>query len=485
MNYLSKSIFEIHQDILKGKISPLELVKESLRLAKSDDNNAFEYICEKEALEKVRNLNLNKKDNLLYGIPVVIKDNFSTKDIPTTGSSNILNGYIPIYSSEVVLRLEAEGAIVIGKTTLDELGMGGTGTAGHKGATFNPWDKSHTHQIGGSSCGSAAAISAGIVPLAIGSDTGDSVRKPASYAGLVGFKPTWGRISRYGLLPFATSLDHVAYFTRNVKDSAITLSVLAGRDNKDMTSSTREVDDYLKDLDKPLRGKRIAVIKEIVDSIPNQKIMEEFNKTLDALKKEGVDIDIVNIDINLLKAIYPTYIIISSAESTSNNAGLDGIKFGDRKPGNSYEEIMINTRSAGFSPFIKRRFVIGSFSLLKENRDELFTRAQKCRRLIVNAFSEVLKRYDAIYCPAAPNTAPLLKGSAISQSDEMIVVDNYLAFANLGGFPSITMPLGFDNGLPFGVNLTSRPFAESSLLNIASGIEKITGLKDLVAGERK
>ena len=461
------------------------MVKESLRLAKSDDNNAFEYICEKEALDQVQNLNPNKKDNLLYGIPVVIKDNFSTKDIPTTGSSNILNGYIPVYSSEVVSRLEAEGAIVIGKTTLDELGMGGTGTAGHKGATFNPWDKSHAHQIGGSSCGSAAAISAGIVPLAIGSDTGDSVRKPASYAGLVGFKPTWGRISRYGLLPFATSLDHVAYFARNVKDSAITLSVLAGRDNKDMTSSTREVDDYLKDLDKPLRGKRIAVIKEIVDSIPNQKIMEEFNKTLDALKKEGVDIDIVDIDINLLKAIYPTYIIISSAESTSNNAGLDGIKFGDRKPGNSYEEIMINTRSAGFSPFIKRRFVIGSFSLLKENRDELFTRAQKCRRLIVNAFSEVLKRYDAIYCPAAPNTAPLLKGSAISQSDEMIVVDNYLAFANLGGFPSITMPLGFDNSLPFGVNLTSRPFSESSLLNIASGIEKITGLKDLVAGERK
>lgn len=485
MNYLHKSIFEIHQAIKDGKVTPLELVKESIRLAKQDDNNAFEYICEKEAIERVNKLDPNKKNNLLFGIPVVIKDNFSTKDIPTTGSSNILNGYVPTFSSEVVLKLENEGAIIIGKTTLDELGMGGTGTAGHKGATFNPWDKSHTHQIGGSSCGSAAAISAGIVPLAIGSDTGDSVRKPASYAGIVGFKPTWGRITRHGLFPFATSLDHVAYFTRNVRDSALTLNVLAGRDDKDFSSSFEKVDDYLADIDKPIKGIKIAVIKELIETMPNKRFLDDFNKTIAAIKEAGAIVDIVNIDINILKAIYPTYIIISSAEATSNNAGLDGIKYGDRKPGSTYEEVVMNTRSAGFSEFIKRRFVIGSFSLLKENRDELFVRAQKCRRLIVNQFNEILEKYDAIYSPAAPSTAPLLKSGSILPSSELIVLDNYLAFANMGGFPSITLPIGFDEGLPFGANLTSKPFTESKLLNIANKLEEITGLKDLVAGDRQ
>ena len=484
MNYLRKSISEIHAAILNGEIAPLELVIEAIDLAKQDDNNAFEYICEKEALEQVKNLDESKKCNLLYGIPVVVKDNFSTKDIPTTGSSDILNGYIPIFSSEVVLRLENEGAIIIGKTTLDELGMGGTGTAGHKGTTFNPWDKSHARQIGGSSCGSAAAISAGIVPLAIGSDTGDSVRKPAGYAGLVGFKPTWGRISRFGLFPFATSLDHVAYFTRNVKDSAITLNVLAGRDDKDMSSSFAKTEDYIESIDKSIKGMKIAIIREIIDSITNRKMLEEFNKTITALKRLGVDINIVNIDRNLLKAIYPTYIIISSAESTSNNAGLDGIKYGERKQGQTYEEIMINTRSTCFSPFIKRRFVIGSFSLLKENRDELFVRAQKCRRLIVEAFNKILEENDAIYCPATSSIAPLIKDSSLSQSDEINYADNYLAFGNMGGFPSITLPIGFDEGMPFGANLTAKPFAESKLLNIANKLEEITGLKDLVAGDK-
>ena len=484
MNYLSKSVFEIHQAIADGRVTPLELVKESIKLAKEDSNNAFEYICEKEALEQVKNLDESKKNNLLFGIPIVIKDNFSTKNIPTTGSSNILNGYVPVFSSEVVSRLEDEGAIIIGKTTLDELGMGGTGTSGHKGTTYNPWDKSHTHQIGGSSCGSAAAISAGIVPLAIGSDTGDSVRKPASYAGIVGFKPTYGRISRYGLFPFATSLDHVAYLTRNVKDCALTLNVLAGRDNKDFSSSFEKVDDYLKGLDKPIFGIKIAVVKEIIEVMPNKYILETFNKSITALKEQGVDVEVVSIDIRLLKAIYPTYIIISSAESTSNNAGLDGIKYGDRKSGQTYEEVVMNSRSAGFSEFTKRRFVIGSFSLLKENRDELFIRAQKCRRLIVDTFNRILEKYDAIYCPAAPTVAPLLKNNTITHSADLLVSDNYLAFANMGGFPSITLPLGFDGGLPFGVNITSKSFTESKLLNIANKVEEITGLKDLVAGDK-
>ena len=256
MNYLDLSIEEIHQAILDGKVTPLDLTNAAIAKAKADNNNAFEYICEKEALEAVNNLDPTKKNNLLWGIPFVLKDNFSTKDIPTCASSNILKGYLPIFSSETYLKLVEQGAILIGKTTLDELAMGGTGTSGHLGPTFNPWDPSHKHQIGGSSCGSAAAISAGIVPLAIGSDTGDSVRKPASYGGLVGFKPTWGRISRFGLFPFAPSMDHVAYFTRTVKDSAIVLETLAGRDEKDATSSNRPVESYYKNINSHIAARQ-------------------------------------------------------------------------------------------------------------------------------------------------------------------------------------------------------------------------------------
>lgn len=485
MKYMCLSISEIHDAILKGEVTPLELVKEALEAAKKDDNNAFEYICEQEALKRVTELDPNKKDNLFYGVPVVIKDNYSTKDIPTTASSNILNGYVPVFSSEVVLRLEEAGAIVIGKSTMDELAMGGSGTTGHLGTTYNPWDKSKKHLIGGSSCGSAASVAAGIVPFALGSDTGDSVRKPASYACLVGFKPTWGRISRFGLFPFATSLDHVAYFTRNVRDSAYALNVLAGRDDKDFSSSFKPVEDYSLRLEEPIKGKKIAVIKAIVESIKNDEIRQAFNKSVAQLKEQGATVDEVDIDIKLLKAIYPTYVLISCAESTSNNANLDGVKFGPREPGESFEEIMTNTRTKGFSRLIKRRFVIGGYSLLRENADELFIRAQKCRRLIVNAFNDVLKEYDAIYCPASPTPAPLVETDVDALSDEYLIADNYMAFANMGGFPSISIPLGFDNGLPFGANLTGKPFAESEVLSIANNLEKIIGIKDLVAKEGK
>ena len=485
MKYMNLSIEELHNLIVEGKVSPLELTKEAIALARADNNNAFECICDEYALEKVKELDPAKKNNLLYGIPFVIKDNFSTNGIATTASCNILNNYVPLFSSEVVNRLEEQGAIMIGKTTMDGLAMGGSGTTGHLGATYNPWDKSHTRIVGGSSCGSAAACSAGVVPFAIGSDTGDSVRKPASYAALVGIKPTWGRISRFGLFPFACSLDHVAYFTRNVKDSAILLNVLAGRDEKDSSSSQVETEDYLSKLNDSIKGKKIAIVKGIVDSISDQNIINAFNKNVSALKAKGAVVDYVDIDSKLLKSIYPTYMIISSAESTSNNANLDGVKFGLRKDGKTFEEVMTNSRTEGFSWLVKRRFIIGGYSLLKENRDDLFIRAQKCRRLIVNAFNKVFEKYDAIYCPAAPSIAPLMNNSSVVFNEDYIVSDNYMAFANMGGYPSITLPLGFENNMPFGVNLTCKPFDEAKMLGIAKEIEDITGLVNLVAGDHK
>lgn len=480
MSYLDLPILEIHKALLNNKVTPLELVKEALKRAKEDANNSFEYICEEEALKAVESLDLSKKNNLLWGIPFVAKDNFSTKDIPTCASSNILEGYVPSFDAEAISRLKDAGAILIAKTTLDELAMGGTGTTGHKGKTFNPWDPSHTHMVGGSSCGSAAACASSIVPYALGSDTGDSVRKPASHAGLVGFKPTWGRISRYGLFPFAPSLDHVAYFTRNVDDSAILLETLAGRDNKDSTSSSKEVTKY-SSINSDINGKKIAVIEEIVQSITNKEIINAFNKTLDDLAKQGAVINYVSMDIKLCNAIYPTYIVISCAEATSNNANLDGIKFGLKGNGPDVDSMMKDTRTNGFSELIKRRFVIGSYALLAENKEEVFLRAQKVRHLIVDSVNEILKENDCIYLPAAPSTAPLFEGSADKLSSEYLIADNHLAIGNFGGLPSITLPIGFEDGLPFGANITCRPFEETAMFGIAKALENITKLANITA----
>ena len=486
MNYLDLSIIDIHAALLEGKITPLELVNEAIFRAKADGNNAFEYICEKEAIAQVQTLDPAKKNNLLWGIPFVLKDNYSTKGIPTCASSNILKGYKPIFSSEVYDRLINQGAILIGKTTLDELAMGGTGTSGHLGTTFNPWDSSHKHLVGGSSCGSAAAISAGIVPLAIGSDTGDSVRKPASYAGLVGIKPTWGRISRFGLFPFAPSMDHVAYFTRSVKDAALTLETLAGRDAKDMTSSEASVPKYLANINSNIKGLRVAIIDEIINCITNKEIISSFNKTLLELEKRGAIINHVSLDIKLCKAIYPTYIVISCAEATSNNANLDGIKFGDRKDGKTYEEVITKTRTEGFSELIKRRFIIGGYSLLKENQEDIFIRAQKCRRLIVNRINEILKDNDIVYSPASPTTAPLVsKNDSDKLSNEYLIADNHLIIANFAGLPSLTWPIGFDKGLPFGGSVTGRAFDEQTVFNISLALEEITGLINIMPKERR
>lgn len=475
MDYLSLNIYEIHKALVNKEVTPLDLVKEALEKIKKDTNNAFEYIYEKEAIEIAEQLKEPEIDNPLWGIPFAIKDNFSTKDIPTTGSSKLLEGYLPPFDAEVYTRLLNKKAIPIAKTTLDELAMGGTGSSGHLGKTFNSWDESETRMIGGSSCGSAAACASGIVPYAIGSDTGDSVRKPASYSALVGFKPTWGRISRYGLFTFAASLDTVAYFTRNVKDSALLLNVLAGHDIKDTTSSPLPIEEY-KD------NKTLTIIKEIYDDLRDETIKKAFDELIKGLKEKGYKINTVSIGFDLAKAIYSCYYIISSAEATSNNANLDGIKFGVNKEAESYEEMLFKVRTEGFSDRIRRRFVIGSISLLEENQEEIYLRALRCRRVIVDTFNKILESNDAIILPASPTTAPLFDGDVPKKSfnKDATVSDNYLAFANLGGYPSITLPLGFESGMPFGVNLTSHHFTESKLLKIAQVVEDITGLKDLV-----
>lgn len=479
MHILDLTIKEIHLALVEKRITPLQLAKEAIKRAKENLDNAFETIDEEGALAFASTLEEPEVDNLFWGIPVVLKDNISTKGLLTTGSSEILKDYIPVFDATIVKKLKEAKAVIIAKSTLDELAMGGTGTTGHLGVTFNPYDPSHTHIIGGSSCGSAVAVADAIVPMAVGSDTGDSVRKPASYGGLVGFKPTWGRISRYGIFPFAPSMDHVAYFTRSVEDAAITLNLLAGHDYNDATSSFKDVEDYCSLIGKDIKGKKIAVIDDIVNTITSKEIVSKFNESLSWLEAKGAIIEHISFGKSLLESILPTYMVISCAEATSNNANLDGIKFGPRYGGSTYEEVMINARTKGFSELIKRRFVIGSYVLMKQNQDKLFLKAQRNRHKIVDRLNEILSECDVIYLPATPTIAPEINASTNRLSSEHLIADNHLALGNFAGLPSITVPLGFFEGMPFGANIMGKAFFEAEVLQIAKQLEDATGLYNL------
>lgn len=418
------------------------------------------------------------KTGKMLGVPIALKDNVCTKGIRTTACSNILNDYEPIYDATIVKKLAAAGAISICKTNMDELAMGGTNLTSNIGACLNPWDTSR--MSGGSSGGSAVIVASGAVDFAIGSDTGDSVRKPASYCGVVGVKPTYGRISRYGIIPYSSSLDHVGYFTRTIEDAAVALEVLAGRDDLDMTSSDRSIEAYSQQLNSELKGKKIAVFKNVYDGLTNPDTKALFAKLIANLTAKGAIVEEVSFDEKLLKAILPAYYLIANCEATANHSNLDGIRFGVRKLGKDVEEIMINSRTTGFGSLIRKRFVIGSYGLFVENQEKLFRQAQRVRRLIVDEVKRCLDEYDCLLAPASNDIAPKLDDHARDElSDEYLIVENHMIIGNFTGYPSMTVPMGMIDGCPIGVNLTCKAFAEQTMFDIGAGIEEITGLKDL------
>ena len=420
-------------------------------------------------------------EGLMRGVPVVLKDNVNTKGIRTTAGSRILSTYVPVYDAEIVEKLRKAGAVYIAKSSMDELAMGGTNLTCFTGPAYNPWDT--RRMTGGSSGGSAALVASGVVPMAIGSDTGDSVRKPASFCGIVGVKPTYGRISRYGIIQYASSMDHVGYFTRSIEDACITLKVLAGRDDRDMTSSNKEVPDYSALLNSDMHGRKIAVLGNVIKNISNQETVKMFNDLMDQLRAKGAQVDVYDFDENLMRAILPAYFIIANCEATSNDSNLDGIRFGVREDGEDMAEIMTNSRTKGFGPLIRRRFVIGSYGLFEENQERIFRKAQKVRRVVVNAMNDCLKDYDAIVAPASGNIAPLINANEDQDalSDENLIAENYMAMGNFSGYPSITVPMGFEEGCPIGVNITCRAFEETTMFDVAKAVEEITGYKDLQA----
>lgn len=477
MKYDNLSVLELRKLLDNKEVTTLELFNNSRRLAMklNEDYNNFVTILDK--LEYNPN-----KNSLLNGIPYALKDNFSTKDILTTGSSNILKDYIPIYNSTVYQKLIDAGCVLVGKTTLDELAMGGTGTTCHTGVVRNIWDKKR--MVGGSSAGSANAVASGIVPFAIGSDTGDSVRKPASYVGIVGFKPTYGRISRYGLFAFASSLDHVGIFARNVKDVAIVTDVLKGKDTNDMTSLEDNNIKYADNLDNEIKGRKLFYIKEVINvktkNKETEEIIKKFMDNIDKLRELGLVIEEVSIDKKLLEAVYPTYNIISCAEATSNNANLTGILYGPRSDKDNINDMIFDARTKGFSELIKRRFVIGSYVLQKENQDKLFLNACRVRRIIVDKINDLFKEYDGYILPTS-GIAPLLEDASDKLTEEYLILENHLQIGNFGGFPSITIPCGYVNNMPISINLTGRAKEDSLVLNMAYHISNKLGNHDIIA----
>lgn len=484
MRYLDKDLLTIHNALKNGEVTSKELIDESINEIKkyNDKVNAFNLL-----IEDAKEIEVN--DNILSGIPYALKDNISTKGVRTTACSNTLKDYVPVYDATSYQNLCKNGAVMIGKTNLDELAMGGTGTTGNTGTVHNPWNLAH--MTGGSSAGSAAAVAMGVVPYAIGSDTGDSIRKPAAYTGTVGFKPSYGLISRYGLFAFASSLDHIGVFTRNVKDAAIVVDAMKGSDPKDMTS-IRDMDEVslYNSIGGNVKGKKLFYIKEICDKslYTNEdtlEVLKGFDETLEKVKALGIEVCEESVDVKLLNAIKPIYDSISCAEATSNDSNLTGLIFGPRGEGDGVMDVMKDHRTKGFSPLIKRRFVIGSFILQRENQEKYFLNAKRVRRLLCDKMNELFEKYDGLILPCSGSCAPSLDKASDKITRNEVILENHLAIGNFGGYPSITIPNGFIHDLPLGINITGAFKDDANVLNIADAIENELGFKNQIVKEVK
>ena len=483
MKYMKKSIEELHELLVSGQVTSDELVKEALKRSHEvqEKCNAFVTILDDAKGTEVT-------DNLLSGIPYGVKDNYSTKDILSTGSSNTLKDYVPFFSATAVEKLDAAGAVKVNKTALDEFGMGGTGTTAHTGVQRNPWDT--TRMCAGSSSGSAAAVAAGVYPYALGSDTGDSIRKPAAYCGIVGYKPTYGMISRYGLFAFASSLDHCGVLTRSVRDAAIVVDQMKGLDINDMTSWDSSKIKLLEACNGNVQGMKVCYIKEICDKSKytekeTLEHLDNFFAALENLKKLGVTVDEVSVDEVLLKAQPSVYVVLSCAEATSNMSNLTGIVFGPRGEGDNYRDMMKDHRTKGFSPLIKRRFVIGSYVLQKENQEKYFKNAQRVRRLLVDRWKEIFADYDAVILPVGAGPAKHLDSDLDMVEQNASFLEEHLQVGNFGGFPSITIPDGFVSNLPVGLNITGNCYEDEKVLNLACALESTMTYKGQIAKEVK
>ncbi|SHF10256.1 Asp-tRNA(Asn)/Glu-tRNA(Gln) amidotransferase subunit GatA [Clostridium fallax] len=465
---------ELKKLINKKELSVEEIIREHLKVINSIDSKvgAFLYVSEKEAIEKARKIDekIAKNINLgiLGGIPLGVKDNINVKGIPNTCGSKILKEFISPYDATVIEKIKKQDGIILGKLNMDEFGMGSSTENSAFKLSKNPWNLNKVP--GGSSGGSAAAVSSLEVPIALGTETGGSVRQPAAFCGLVGIKPTYGRVSRSGVVAFGSTLDQVGTMARDVEDCALLLEVISGLDKYDSTTVDIKVPNYLKFLKEDLKGIKIGVPKEFFSNELDENIKKLIYNGLEVLKENGAEIR--ECSFSLSDYSLATYYIISSAEASSNLARFDGIKYGYRDDGyKDLNELYIKSRSYGFGDEVKKRIIIGNYVLSSSQYDEYYNKALKIRSLIINEFKNIFKEFDAIIAPTTPTTAFNIGEKSTL---DMYLSDIYTTPVNVAGIPAITVPCGFLNNLPVGMQLIGNYFKEDILFNIAYSYEKST-----------
>ena len=468
--YLDLSIEEINKLLKEKKVTPTDLVNECFeRIEANEDLKAFITLDKEGALKTAKELEGKEVDNILFGIPIAVKDNICTLDLQTTAGSHILEGFVPIYDATLIKKVREKNMIIVGKTSMDEFGMGSSSRTCYYGAPRNPWNKNKIP--GGSSGGSASAVSARLVPFALGTDTGGSIRQPSSYCGIVGMRPTYGRVSRFGVIAFASSLDQVGTMARNVRENAELLNILCGRDDNDLTSSYEEVPDFTKDLGKPIKGMKIGVPNFFLSDIVNEEIRDKFKDTIKLLEKAGAKVDYI--DIHHIDKAVVLYQIISYGEASSNLARYDGVRYGfSNKDAKTVDELYMKTRGEGFGAEVKRRIMVGSYLLSGENAKIYYDKALTIRDDVKKSFKENFKKYDLIIgpttCTCAYDMDDAMDDPLKSVLDDILVIP-----VNMAGLPGMSVPIGFNKEhMPIGMQIIGDEFDEVTMYKLASFIEK-------------
>ena len=465
MNYLNENIDSLNKKLQDGEITAEDLAKATVKNIKETDKKINAWITVDEDAKPAEDLDFAK--NKLAGIPIAIKDNIITNGMKTTAASHILYNYMPVYDATVISKLKKAQATFVGKTNMDEFAMGSSTEHSYYGATHNPWNLDKVP--GGSSGGSAAAVASGEVVAALGSDTGGSIRQPAAFNGIFGIKPTYGRVSRWGLIAFGSSLDQIGVMSKRVKDSAEVLNVIAGPDEHDATVSEQEVPDYTSFLGQDVKGLRVAVPKEYMDAVDGE-MREVIQKQIDVLKDAGAIINEVSLPHT--KYVVPTYYIVASSEASSNLQRYDGIRYGYRaKDTKNLLDVYVKSRSEGFGDEVKRRIMLGSFALSAGAYDEFFKKAAQVRTLICRDFEKIFEENDVIVGPTTTEPAFGI-GEEISDPIKMYNNDLLTISANLAGIPAASVPAGLVDGMPAGLQIMAKRFDEGNVFKVSDFIER-------------
>jgi aspartyl-tRNA(Asn)/glutamyl-tRNA(Gln) amidotransferase subunit A len=461
----NRGAWELAELIKRGEVSPSEVVEEFYRRYEETEPEVGAFITPlyEKALRKAKELEARGREGKLFGVPVAVKDNILVEGEKTTCASKILENFVAPYNATVVERLNKEGALIIGKTNMDEFAMGSSTEYSYFKRTRNPWDRDRVP--GGSSGGSAVAVAVGSAPVALGSDTGGSIRQPASFCGVIGIKPTYGRVSRYGLVAFASSLDQIGVFARRTRDVALLLEVISGRDERDSTSSPEPVPEYSSSLEGGVKGLKVGLPKEFFEFDLQKEVRESFDRFIESLEKEGAQI--IEVSLPRVKYAIPAYYLIAPSEASSNLARYDGVRYGYRaKNYGNLLEMYSKTRDEGFGQEVKRRIMLGTFALSAGYYDAYYLKAMKVRRLIYEDFMSAFEKVDVIAGPTSP-TLPFRIGERTDDPISMYLSDVLTVPVNLAGLPGISVPIGWVGGLPVGGQLIGKPYDESTLLRIS------------------